>query len=121
MRKVRAWDSIEQQMWEPILRPDGRLMMRDGKGGFVTFADPQDLTMFSVGREDKNGEDIFEEDLVRTKEGVIGVVKWDQGALSYYLELPDKNDYAWPLAIEHIEVIGNTYKNYDLIMGRIIQ
>lgn len=123
--KIRAWDKIEKKWWFPILKPDGRLMVSNQIGGYVTYDDPQDPIVQFTGFKDKKDTDIFIVDIVKlalirgdffsevkvceTRE--IPVVKFfeDEGwePLHRYAG-HDKDDTC-------LEVIGTTLENPDLL------
>ena len=114
--KFRAWDAIEAKMWCPIIRPDGRLMASNRLGGYVTFDDPQDPLMQFTGLHDKNGNEIYEGD----------IVKWEPDWVKSF-EKPKSVEYRGsgfdPFQYDgggewdalYCVVIGNIYENPELL------
>ncbi len=81
--------------------------------------------MPSIGKHDKNGKEIFKEDIVNVrrygqKKWEIGVVRYDPSYAHYYIHCHwdnnPKNDYYGIrfLECEEIEVIGNIRENPEL-------
>lgn len=101
--KFRAWDKIENKMWYPdAIRFDlGKPlnMKNNGIGGWVTFFEHEGLhdpIMQYTGLKDKNGKEIYEDDILRTKEGNI--------AIAVLCIIQDE-----------YEIIGNIYQNQELL------
>lgn len=70
-----------------------------------------------TGLLDKNGREIYEDDIVRDSEGRISYVKWLIQRCGFVLvyEQFDKDITGSYGKIEHLEVIGNLHDNKELI------
>lgn len=78
--------------------------------------DPKTVGQFT-GMLDKNGEKIFEDDIVKTIEGPFKVV-CEHGAFWLYDKLllsNDHLDFLGSYETEAVEVIGNIYDNPELL------
>ena len=69
-----------------------------------------------TGLKDKNGNGVFEGDIVRFTDGDIGEIFWDARDLCWSARTPDGYIYALEEDIE-CEIIGNIYENADLLEG----
>ena len=117
----RAWDKLNNEMYvvEQINFDCGEF---ESIGYGITFlrgADKIEL-MQSTGLKDKNGEEIFEGDIVDYK-GRKAVIKWHGSYASFIYrfvdELKERVSEWHPLflAYYHFEVIGNIYENKELL------
>lgn len=90
MREIRfrAWDAIERKMWNPTIRPDGRLMAPNQLGGFVTFDDPQDPVMQYTGLKDKNGVvEVYEDDIIDETGLIVGnIYEMDKSEADFVIQ-----------------------------------
>ena len=64
---------------------------------------------FCTGLKDKNGELIYEGDIISRGED-RGVIKYDDETASYYIRWKESETF-----IEDCEVIGNIYENPELL------
>jgi uncharacterized phage protein (TIGR01671 family) len=69
-----------------------------------------------TGRNDKNFKDIYEGDIVTTKNNGLGIVKYESISGAYIVE-DVKTRVIHPLGLlsYRIEVIGNIYENPELL------
>lgn len=98
---------------------DGDLGTFDGK---ATPVDPETVGQYT-GIDDKNGQKIFEGDILKVESGGIdeddgpACVVWDEGTARFILEwrgfVSDFDSFYG----NECEVIGNIYDNRDLING----
>ena len=102
--KFRVWDNEENNFWG-----DGRnLSMISLVSDSVVNDDSTVLEQYT-GLEDKNGVEIYENDIVKTSDGRITVVEYKHG--SY--------DPVYWCSSDAIKVIGNIHENVDLLVDDI--
>lgn len=118
----RAWDKLNNEMYvvEQINFDCGEF---ESIGYGITFlrgADKIEL-MQSTGLKDKNGEEIFEGDVIRQvrtqptteNETITGVVTILEGAWLIMNDCEQLASYLWSETDEN-EIIGNIYENPEL-------
>ena len=119
--KFRAWDKKEKRMLEVVtlyrMHPDGHSVRCRGKIDLIegTFE-----LMQYTGLKDKNERhEIYEDDFLRKRSGVIYRVVWNQIYCRFELETIGGG----PVSVRDLareentewEVIGNIYENSDLL------
>nr|DAJ31099.1 MAG TPA: YopX protein [Caudoviricetes sp.] len=117
----RAWDKTNNEMYvvEQINFDCGEFESISHGITFFRGADKIEL-MQSTGLKDKNGNEIFEGDIVDYK-GRKAVVKWHGSYASFIYrfvdELQERVSEWHPLflAYYHFEVIGNIYENKEFL------
>lgn len=114
--KFRFWDTKT----ENIITMNERLMYT-GRNfnldlGNMIYTSKRFVTMQSTGLKDKNGKLIYEGDIVKTRDGVLNKVFWENEYAQFLSQeiggfevCSDFMDY------EDIEVIGNIYENPELL------
>ena len=121
--KYRAWDKETKTMIDvSLIDFKKRVLVGEhwefGETNFIGFDEIR--LMQSTGLKDKNGEEIFEGDIVDYK-GRKAVVKWHGSYASFIYrfvdELQERKSEWKPLylAYYHFEVIGNIYENKELL------
>ena len=123
--KFRAWDSVKKEMFKDTfaITESGQVVVVEQE----SIVCPPDyvfvnhlVIMQSTGLFDKNGQEIFEGDIVDYK-GRKAVIKWHGSYASFIYrfvdELKERVSEWYPLflAYYHFEVIGNIYENKDIL------
>ena len=123
--KFRAWDGTKKEMFKDTfaITESGQVIVVEQE--FVTsppdyvFVDHLTI-MQSTGLKDKNGQEIFEWDVVDYK-GRKAIIKWHGSYASFIYRFVDELQERasdWEplfLACYHFEVIGNIYENPELL------
>lgn len=123
--KFRAWDGTKKEMFKDTfaITESGQVIVVEQE--FVTsppdyvFVDYLTI-MQSTGLKDKNGQEIFEWDVVDYK-GRKAIIKWHGSYASFIYRFVDELQERasdWEplfLACYHFEVIGNIYENPELL------
>ncbi len=119
--KFRAWDKLNNEMYvvEQIKFNHGEF---ESIGYGITFLRGADkvILMQSTGLKDKNGQEIFEGDILDYR-GRKALVRWHGSYASFIYrfvdELQNRNTEWKPLYLAYMkcEIIGNVYENPDLL------
>ena len=121
--KFRAWDSVEKKFVEHFFITDNGLIcnMEEPTSGYrlpIPFEKSELILMQSTGMVDRNGNIIFEGDIVKMAKDVYSeptyyeVVRHRGGA--YRLESKQHGCELW-LRHTDCEVVGNVYENKELL------
>lgn len=123
--KFRAWDGAKKEMFKDTfaITESGQVVVVEQE--FVTS--PPDYVfvdylaiMQSTGLFDRNGQEIFEGDIVDYK-GRKAIIKWHGSYASFIYRFVDEMQERvseWDplfLAYHHFEIIGNVYENKELL------
>ena len=113
--KFRAWDTEKQEMATVnfIGLNDYEVGMEDEECRRWRATYPYVCRLMQyVGCEDKNNKEIYEGDIVKTKEH-IGQIIYSKGM--FFIDV--KRDFYLPIynVSEFMEVIGNIYENPELL------
>ena len=121
--KVRAWSKVEQKMLhvsslhfigDSTVKEIGTVELCCNS--YLNDKSSMILMQFT-GLHDKNGKEIYEGDVMRSKWGGTGNVVFDDGAFQSQWEGGEVNYQLSASDIEgrESEVIGNIYENADLL------
>lgn len=122
--KFRAWDKIKNIIlpveaidwwhgrgWTCLLRPAEPKPSKYTKDG-LEYEPIENLILLQyIDLKDKNGKEIYEHDIVKTEEGIIGTVEWDQKYCGFFIK---NKRFTLELAYQ-CEVIGNIFENPELL------
>ena len=125
--KFRAWKKAGKELGrvgQITFELDGSVSCVLFKGKFLDFNVPinEIILMQSTGLKDKNGQEIFEGDVVRQvrtqptteNEIIIGVVTMLEGAWLIMNDGEQLASYLWS-ETDINEIIGNIYENSELL------
>ena len=129
--KFRAWYKYYKKMVD-VLSIDfinKKLYIEvDKKGnpfGYINFDDCELMQL--TGIKDKSGVDIYEGDILKTKYGGTGIVKWQKESVMFrYYKITGLNEYGEIVKFvagteifyhgaKEFEVIGNIHANHELL------
>ena len=123
--KFRAWDTTNKEMFKDTfaITESGQVVVVEQESVAChpdyVFVDHL-VIMQSTGLFDRNGQEIFEGDIVDYK-GRKAVIKWHGSYASFIYrfvdELKERVSEWYPLflAYYHFEIIGNIYENKDIL------
>lgn len=124
--KYRAWDRARNEMNYKIMV--GNCDLSDGnwtcpiiwieeKKRWLSFDDDYKCIMQSTGLKDKNGKEIFEGDVLGTKDGLLnGVIEYRSDLGMWTNSLIRYNNFERLCNVANSrEIIGNIYENPKLL------
>ena len=118
--RFRAWDKELQTMLDVSLIDFKKRVLvgehwKFGETNFMSFDDIK--LMQSTGLVDKNGKEIFEGDVLGTKDGLLnGVVEYRSDLGMFVNSLIRYNNFEGLCNVaSDREIIGNVYENPDLL------
>jgi hypothetical protein len=116
--KFRGWDATGQKGWvygdlvhnQKITKTglEPRVMI----GGYEVV--PESIGLWT-GKKDSNGKDIFVGDILKDAWNFVNEVIWDDDAAGIYLLYKDFYSTFMDKEYEHMEIIGNTFQNKELL------
>ena len=120
--KYRAWDSVEKKFVEHFFITDNGLICNMEKPTsdsklLIPIEKSELILMQSTGLVDKNGKEIFEGDILGTKDGLLnGVIEYrsDLGLWTNNLIRYNNFERLCNVATSR-EIIGNVYENRELL------
>lgn len=130
--KFRAWDKKCNEMFKDTfaITESGQVIIVEQESVFDTpdyvFTDDL-IIMQSTGLKDKNGKEVFENDVIRDSDGFEGIVQYDESYGMYGIAyLPTKSN-GIDTTFEELkdkyrnkfEVVGNIYENPELLEGEV--
>lgn len=126
MIKFRAWDKETKTMIDVSLIDFKKRELvgehwKFGETNFMSFDEIE--LMQSTGLFDRNGQEIFEGDVVDFK-GRKAIIKWHGAFASFiyrFIDEPQERKPKWDplfLAYLKLEIIGNIYKNPELVKDK---
>lgn len=123
VNKYRAWNTEkkimcykhedEEQHWfDGVCCSDVEMVNGRLNSGLSAYE-----CMQYIGVDDKNGKEIYENDIVLSDDGKVGQVQWFEEHLAFMIWCVTDNKvyFAYENDFSKIEVIGNVYENADLL------
>ena len=115
--KAKRKDNGKWVEGDAIHEPIGMSIRHEKNGMSVRVpVDPDTLCQYT-GLTDKNGQKIWENDIVRNEEGDIGVVQWFEERAAFMIWNKTKNCvcYLAENDFSKIEIVGNEFDNPELL------
>jgi uncharacterized phage protein (TIGR01671 family) len=121
--RYRAWDKHEQKMFDndELIIWNNNVYANDSKKLSCNYLKgwsiDDEYLMQSTGLKDKNGKEIFEGDVLGTKDGLLnGVVEYRSDLGMWTNSLISYNNFERLCNVAGSrEIIGNIYENRDLL------
>lgn len=123
--EFRAWTEEGKAMYYDVYPfKDGTLLLSYDGIAFDEVPASDFILMQSTGIKDKNGKEIFEGDIVKFHDeyqSYTGVVTYMDTYASFVVMDKDVHEYTfeyieeWYCLLSELEVIGNIYKNTELL------
>jgi uncharacterized phage protein (TIGR01671 family) len=131
--KFRVWDKETKSMWNierwhvedeyfDLIEPNKSVV--DLNASRVQRKQSDVILMQSTGLLDKNGQEIFEGDIVRISMRIgrrtttsIGAVEFDKFEVCFRIRNELGGHYVTMFHTRYFEVIGNVYQNPELLEG----
>jgi uncharacterized phage protein (TIGR01671 family) len=120
--KYRAWDSAKKEMFKDTfaITESGQVVVveQESVASFPDYVFVEHLViMQSTGLKDKNGKEIFEGDILGTKDGLLnGVVEYRSDLGMWTNSLISYNNFERLCNVAGSrEIIGNIYENPELL------
>lgn len=120
--KFRAWELEAKEMFEVSAisweEAELRVWLADDQTILLPWDNRITLLQFT-GLDDKNGKEIWEGDVVRTRWGGLGKIGFDDGMFCVLFEDGAVQGCLCKSEIEErgLEIIGNVYENRELLDG----
>lgn len=114
--KFKAWNVATKTMID-LKKITPLALNVDTDGLFIPFSDGLILMQYT-GLHDKNGKEIWEQDICKDYMGYLHRVVWDEKYLSYMFERADGkllSGVGQNAEGFQVEIIGNIYENPDLL------
>lgn len=121
--KFRAWDIHGQKMFanDELIIWNGNVYANDSKkltcNNLKGWSIDDEYLMQSTGLKDKNGKEIFEGDILGTKDGLLnGVVEYRSDLGMWTNSLIRYNNFERLCNVANSrEILGNIYENPELL------
>jgi uncharacterized phage protein (TIGR01671 family) len=111
--KFRAWDERRKDMYyinDFYWFEEEGVHDSNGEGHYANY-----ILMQYTGLKDRNGKDIYEGDIIRDNDGFLWVVYFEDGIYCAKGGEFETIEYLIEFCPEWCEVIGNIYKNPELL------
>lgn len=122
--KFRAWDKKRRQVRDVLsIQYFQKPLPELGAVRMVTEEDTQnneslnfhsDVELMQyTGQKDRRGIEIYDQDILKIPEGILGYVYWDKDMLCWNVGLDGLFEYIG--TDSELEIIGNVYENPELL------
>lgn len=110
--KFRAWHKADEKMYKVYGFAQNKWFL---KGKQFPMPNGAIVIMQYTGLKDKNGNEIYEGDIIRCYGGAYwnGIYEYN-----YVIEVRDIRDLNDIVHSENVEILGNKYENPELLEGR---
>lgn len=112
--KFRCWNPRYKEFSTWGFMPDGHFKGIP-TGSHMSIDECKTYSQMFTGLKDKNGKEIYEDDVVKDPGGNCLRVIWNQDACEYQLDHEDGMHSLTIECTEWAEVIGNVFQNPELI------
>ena len=112
--KFRAWDGVEMHYnVVPLFgTKDEDPVIIEAHAMGICRIKPVKALLEYTGLHDKNGKEIYEGDIVKSKLTMPGktiyIVKWEDETAEFFIQNKD-------VCKDYVEIIGNVYENSELV------
>ncbi len=120
--KFRAWNKLASRMYiVDGLYFDRGMIQYANNDNVIRFIKLENITLMqSTGLKDKNGQEIFERDVLGTKDGLLnGIIEYREDLGMFVNSLIRYNNFERLCNVaSDREILGNIYENPELLEGK---
>ncbi len=117
--KFRVWDTENKKFnttTDFFIAQNGKLWTMPMTDKYKVYKSNKNLIpVFYTGQSDKNGRDIYFNDIVKDKVGGHHSIEWDEEFSKLFLRVFENGARVDFLPSYELEIIGNKYENPELL------